>query len=394
MKKEEILALCIDEIRSGKLTIEECTARYPEVQQELAALLKIAAEIKSGTETPSPEFKSRAKRALFEQMQDTKTRADHRVWFWPQQTAFRVVAGIATVIIIFGTAGGGTVYAAQSSLPGDILYPVKLSVENIQLAVTLDAADKADLHLTLAQRRIDEATEQAQLNRNIDIEALGTVKQQYDDAIKELNNSNNAEASSEILSRISAATLDQQVELEQVMSNTSPENQKVLRQTIDEMRRGNVIAQVAYANDDFLDNQPSVTDKTLDAGQFKIEGTLIEVQDKTWNIDGTLIENIHYSGEVPAVGSQVKIEGIVKNNETFISRIEITNKPAGTTKIEGKFGGKTEDGTADISGISVIIGDHNDEQLKPGDEVRLQGDTRDGKLAQLPQLKVKEIFRK
>jgi len=57
----------------------------------------------------------------------------------------------------------------------------------------------------------------------------------------------------------------------------------------------------------FLQNQLSVTDNKLDAGQFSIEGTLISIQDKTWNVGGTIIENVHLSGETPVIGSRNKI---------------------------------------------------------------------------------------
>ena len=43
MKKEEILAICIEEIRSGKSAVEDCIRRYPALEKELRALLEIAA---------------------------------------------------------------------------------------------------------------------------------------------------------------------------------------------------------------------------------------------------------------------------------------------------------------------------------------------------------------
>ena len=45
MKKEEILANCIAEIRSGKSTVADCVKRYPELGKERASLLEIAASL-------------------------------------------------------------------------------------------------------------------------------------------------------------------------------------------------------------------------------------------------------------------------------------------------------------------------------------------------------------
>ncbi len=389
MKKEEILAICIAEIQSGKSTIADCVKRYPELGKELTSLLEIAAGLKPDEAAPSPEFKQRAKRYLFEKMQYAPPKVSHGLSFWPKQTPARVLAFVLAVLVVFGAAGGSTVYAAQSSLPGDTLYVVKTGVENFQMAVTTDASAKADLHLKLAQRRIDEAVQQVKLNRDINVQALETVKQQFDSAIKELSNSDDTEATDNTLSQLSAATLNQQLQLEQVIANAPQSSQPVLQQALAETRRGNMIAQVAYANHDFLQRQPSVADKKLDIGQFHIEGTLLSIQDRTWNVGGTIIENVYFSGKTPAIGSRVKLEGMVKDNEAFITRINVSESSIEPTKVEGQFGGTSQDGKANIGGLSVEIGNNGNNgsngnngntQLKPGDKVQLQGRTDNGKL--------------
>src|SRR6202035_540189 len=47
--------------------------------------------------------------------------------------------------------------ASGSSLPGDALYPIKLSVERAQLTLTFDAAARARLHAQFAAVRLTEA---------------------------------------------------------------------------------------------------------------------------------------------------------------------------------------------------------------------------------------------
>ena len=175
-------------------------------------------------------------------------------------------------------------------------------------------------------------------------------------------------------------TLNQQVELEQTLASAPQNSQPVIQQIIDETRRGNTIAQVAYANKDFLQNQPSVTDKKLDAGQFSISGTLLSIQDNTWNVGGTIIENVHLSGETPAIGSGVKLQGLVKDNNTYISKIEVSENSTEPTKVEGQFAGTNQNGTANISGIPVKISNNSSAQLNPGDKVQLQSGTDDGNL--------------
>jgi hypothetical protein len=380
MKKEEILANCIEEIRSGKSTIEDCTTRYPHMGKELRELLEITACLKPDDVTPSPEFKQRAKAHIFEEIRPAPAKVPHSLWNWHELTPVKVLASVVLGVLILVLAGGSTVYAAQSSLPGDTLYPVKTGVESLQLAVTPGAAAKANLHIKLAQRRIDEVTQQVKLNRDLTAQSLDNVKQQYDDALRELSNSGNTKANNDTLSRLSVATLNQQVELEQAIFSVSQKSQPVLQQIIDETRRGNTIAQVAYASHDFLQHHPSVADQKLDAGQFSIEGTLQSIQDKTWNVGGTIIENVHLSGKTPAIGSRVKLQGLVKDNNAFISKIEVSENSPEPTKVEGKFGGTNQNGTANISGIPVTLSDNSSTQLKAGDKVQLQGGADDDKL--------------
>jgi hypothetical protein len=283
-------------------------------------------------------------------------------------------------VLIFAVAGGGTVYAAQSSTPGQILYPVKTGVENIQLTFTTSPAAKARLYLQLAQRRINEMTQQTKLNRNITSQSVETVTSLFDNALNELNTTNNMQAINNTLSYLSVASLNEELELKQVVSNSSQINQPLLQQIITEAGRANTIAQVAYTNHDLLKHNLSITNAVLDAGQFKIEGTLLSVQNNIWDIGGTNILNINYSGTIPAVGSHVNLTGLVVGNNTFISNIAVSEDTPQVTEVEGQFEGTNQNGTSNISGISVNINSGNTAPLAPGDSVQLQGNTQDNKL--------------
>jgi hypothetical protein len=381
MKKEEILANCIEEIRSGKSTVEDCTKRYPHLNKELQSLLEVALFLKPDEITPSSQFKERAKMHLFDEIQPVGASSSRNFWPWHMMAPAKVaLASVLIGVFVLVIAGGSTVYAAQSSLPGDALYPVKQGVENFQLAITTNPTAKADLHLKFAQRRIDEVQQEVKLNRNISPQTLDNVTKQFDNALKELSNSGNTKANDKTLSRLSVATVDQQVELQQTLASAHPSSQPIIQQIIDETRRGNIIAQVAYANHDLLQNQLSVTDNKLDAGQFSIEGTLISIQDKTWNVGGTIIENVHLSGETPVIGSRIKLQGLVKDHKTFITKISIGDNSTEPTKVEGQFGGTNQNGTADISGLSVTLNNPGNPQLNPGDQVQLQSGNDNTKL--------------
>lgn len=66
-----------------------------------------------------------------------------------------VSIALIVLIIVLG-AGGGSVYAAQESDPGDVLYPLKLAGEQFSLMVTVSPKAKATLYMKYATRRLEE----------------------------------------------------------------------------------------------------------------------------------------------------------------------------------------------------------------------------------------------
>ncbi|NEP84328.1 MAG: sigma-70 family RNA polymerase sigma factor, partial [Okeania sp. SIO3B3] len=65
------------------------------------------------------------------------------------------LAWILVAATMFAMTMGGGVAAAQGSLPGDILYPIKTLVEDARLALAGNAED-VDLHIRYADERVDE----------------------------------------------------------------------------------------------------------------------------------------------------------------------------------------------------------------------------------------------
>jgi Domain of unknown function (DUF5667) len=381
MKKEDILAKCIEEVRSGKSTVEDCIQRYPALGKELRAMLEIAASIKPDEVWPSREFKVRARLHLFDEApQPAPVKPTGRFRSWFALTPVKVAASVMLGVLIFAVVGGGTVLAAQSSTPGDVLYPVKTGAENIQLTLTTSPTAKARLYLQLAQRRINEMTQQAKLNRNINPQSVETVTNLFDKALSVLNTASNAPSINSTLSSLSVASLNEELELKQAASGAIAANQPILQQIISETDRANTIALVAYANHALLKQTLTVSDKQLDAGQFKIEGTLLSIQNENWDIGGTNIVNVVFSGVLPAVGSKVKLTGLVKNNRTFISSISISTDTPQVTELEGQFLGVNQNGTANVSGIAVNIDSTANAQITPGDNLQLQGNTINNKL--------------
>ncbi len=66
----------------------------------------------------------------------------------------RPAAALATLLLV--ALGGGTVWASQTSLPGEILYPVKILSEQAQVALAISPQSQAEIRLDLAQKRVQE----------------------------------------------------------------------------------------------------------------------------------------------------------------------------------------------------------------------------------------------
>ncbi len=160
----EILIQCIDDIRAGRTSLEECLERYSDIRRELEPLLKIALSIEESPNIrPSDAFKVRARVGLMEHIassQSGKRTAGSapqasigRRWFsgWVKAVTITVAA-----ILFVSAAGTGTAFASQSSLPGNTLYPVKLATEQIWRVITFDDAAEVELELKFAGIRLDE----------------------------------------------------------------------------------------------------------------------------------------------------------------------------------------------------------------------------------------------
>lgn len=68
---------------------------------------------------------------------------------------------VPLVVLLFLSS---TAIVSANALPGDILYPVKLQVENAQILLAPTSDAKLDLQVNFAQKRINEAEEIKKLN--------------------------------------------------------------------------------------------------------------------------------------------------------------------------------------------------------------------------------------
>ena len=165
-KIADILDQCIEDIKAGRSSVEDCLAKYPSMRKQLEPLLRIALGIQEPPDVkPSAAFKVRARVQLIEQIH-AKQAVTKQPWVRyikqlkpiPYKGRFNMISIIMAIVLAVSALGGGTVYASQDSLPGDALYPVKTGTEQVRLVLTPGDAAKVDLQLTFASSRLEEMT--------------------------------------------------------------------------------------------------------------------------------------------------------------------------------------------------------------------------------------------
>ena len=189
MKKfEDILVQCIEDIRAGRSSIEDCLDRYPSMREQLEPLLRIAVAIRETPDVkPSPAFKVKARVRLMEQIHGRQTvtkwpwpRYNNQVKQIPLRRRFSMIGVILAIILTLSAVGGGTAYAAQDSLPGDALYPVKLGTEQLRMMLPGNDVARAQRALSFAERRVGEMEALAEKGRP---QYLGLAAEGYDNAV-------------------------------------------------------------------------------------------------------------------------------------------------------------------------------------------------------------------
>ena len=163
----EIVDQCVERMASGE-TVMACIADYPEHQAELGSLLKVvAATMYAASARPNPEAKIHGLRRLNEVLSVRKSRGSG-LFGWVlggvPSIARPLIAGLTVALVLYGTVLGAD-RAAADSVPGEPLYWIKKSTENLSLMVPKSDSSKAHQHAHLAKLRSTETLRLVRMGR-------------------------------------------------------------------------------------------------------------------------------------------------------------------------------------------------------------------------------------
>jgi hypothetical protein len=161
--------------------------------------------------------------------------------------AYKIITVVTAIVLGTTAAGGGVALAANDSLPGDALYPVKLFAEDVRLALTVDPAAQARLSLAFAAQRGEEMQQLMARSEPVPEEAIARMARYTEQVMAQV-----AQAQPEdvpgLLERVMERTRAQEQVLEQVRARAPEETQPALRRALEEMKRAYETASAAQGD--------------------------------------------------------------------------------------------------------------------------------------------------
>ncbi|MDO8578329.1 MAG: DUF5667 domain-containing protein [Dehalococcoidales bacterium] len=161
MEFDDILNQCLERILRGE-TVDQCLSRFPQYADKLKPLLDTGLRVKKATAVqPRPEFRTNARLQFQAALNAPESKPKVSFFYWLKQPQWTAVTAFA-LLVVLGTA---TAALANGSMPDQPLYPVKLAMEKIQIALAPSAESRGELYARLLQRRVDEITRMAEKNK-------------------------------------------------------------------------------------------------------------------------------------------------------------------------------------------------------------------------------------
>ena len=170
----EVLEICLQDIEQGA-DIETVLFRYPDLADELRSILEASMNAKRmAIPAPSAEVIQRNRAKVLQhasQMREAKANPSRRIWF---ASLRRLMVTLAVVVALF-VSGTGLVRAASTTLPGDNLYPVKRTWEDMLVAFTFNVQQRDALEVEHENERLQELQGLFAEKRSAQVDFAGTV---------------------------------------------------------------------------------------------------------------------------------------------------------------------------------------------------------------------------
>jgi hypothetical protein len=164
---------CLDALDAGT-SLQACLDKYPQWQDELEPMLRTVLEAKDLSAPAIPrEVLNRSRTRILGYAAQLRTvdRPARHWWRLP-----RMATAVFFSILVFLMSSGGLLAASAQSLPGDMLYPVKLAVENLQVQFVPGVKERQEIELNYTLRRVSEIEKLLAIGRVANVLFEGSVE--------------------------------------------------------------------------------------------------------------------------------------------------------------------------------------------------------------------------
>ena len=173
----EALESCLREIERGA-SIEAALLRYPDFADELRPILEASVDAANiAVALPSETVVQRNRAKVLQrgaQIREAKAKSSQRTWF----VSLRRLVVTLAVLIVLSVSGTGLVRASSATVPGDNLYPVKRTWEDVLVAFTFNVQQRDALEVDHENERLQELQELFAEGRSAKVDFNGSIKSQ------------------------------------------------------------------------------------------------------------------------------------------------------------------------------------------------------------------------
>lgn len=217
-KKASMLDACMQSILNGDISLQDGLEQYPHLAHELNTMVKISSMLEStgDAEKRSHELqtiRSRMLGKLPSRAHGVTNPFDFRYIWQTTKRRFAMSWIIIITTLLSLVTGAGTVYASGSSLPGDVLYPVKNWSEDFRLRLAADEDKEFALQMQFMDMRMQELGELIDRGRTGDLDNLQLRYQNQTQALTQAINlieSKNPESATQLQEQLQEKLREQE----------------------------------------------------------------------------------------------------------------------------------------------------------------------------------------
>jgi hypothetical protein len=385
----EALEICLQEIEQGA-DVEIVLSRYPDLADELRPILEASAGARSmAVPGPSPEVVRRSRAKVMQsaaQMREAKARSSRSMWFASLRRAAVTLAVVAALFI----SGTGLVRAASTTLPGDNLYPVKRTWEDMLLLLTFNGQQRATLEVEHENERLHELSELFAEGRSAEVDFAGTVASQKGN--EWLVNGVRVVIAAQTEIRDQGIGIGSAVRVR----GWTQDNDTVVAERLELLSSGEHLPDIEYEhegegsnsgeghNQQDEDNSgpgsgdATPEDKATETSESQskpreesFDGIVISVEDNILDVNGIVIDisNAEEIKGTPGVGVSVRVEGYYDSNGVFIvTKIEFKNDSADSGNDNGVEDNNTNDSGGSADNTNTDDNSNTDNNSGSGNE--------------------------